>query len=147
MLLRGLPRRDSLHSSVHRECQSPKPGSGQLVPDRFAVHDGVVLQAESITRPRAASTERALIHVIFIICVLPALSRWHGSRSLDSGPYSKRNILAGGKARLAHDHKSSYDSESHLRSHEPEPIDVTREQWIQQSRGSCRGALTTAPGR
>ena len=49
--------------------------------------------------------------------------------------------------RLPNDDDAGDDAEGHLRRHEPEPVDVAREQRIQEAQRRDAAVPTTAPGR
>src|SRR5215468_1109954 len=63
----------------------------------------------------------------------PSFSMWRNhSWRFNASPDGERQILPSEHARLTHNHQPRHNSETELRSDEPEPVDMAREQWIQQ---------------
>src|SRR5437870_6164765 len=69
---------------------------------------------------------------------LLVLSRRNNSGGLDPGAQGEGNVLARRHARLAHNNKACDDPKRNLRSNEPEPVDVAREQRVQQAQDGIK---------
>ena len=64
------------------------------------------------------------------LAILTGLAK---SNPSDAGTQRERHILLRENFFLTRNHVALHQSESELRSDEPEPINVTREQWIEQA--------------
>src|SRR5215467_11149250 len=66
-------------------------------------------------------------------------SMWRNhSWSFHSCADSEGQVLARQHARLTHNYQSRHNSEADLRSNEPRPVNVTGEQWIQESQNAVK---------
>src|SRR5215831_19058636 len=69
----------------------------------------------------------------------PFFSTWRNHPwSFHSSADSEGQVLTRQHSRLTHNHQPRHDSEADLRSNEPEPVNMAREQWIQQAENGVK---------
>src|SRR6266702_3908983 len=128
-LLLVLARRGNLRNFVSREWQSPKPGWALQLPSPVGADHAEIYSPRAAGSAPRTHTDLGIVS----LSVLSVFSRWSNPRSFNSSAHEEGQVLPSQHARLFRDHYARRNSEGHLRSNKPGPVNMAREQWIEKA--------------